>query len=57
MKHVTKDELLKAVLQENGALRSQLTQAQSNIDYIAMMSGTELESAETEEANTNEQVL
>lgn len=57
MKHVTKDELLKAVLQENGVLRSQLTKAVSNIDYIAMMSGTELESAETEEANTNEQVL
>lgn len=55
MKYVTKDELLKSTLKENGALRSQLTKAESNINYIAMM--TEVEIDTNEEANESEQVL
>ena len=54
MKKVTKDELLKMTLKENGALRSQLVHAKSDIDYIAMMAGVDIE---TEEVGGDEQIL
>lgn len=45
MEHVTKDELLKAILKENGALQHQLVQVRSDIDYVAMMTEVEIETA------------
>lgn len=50
MKHVTNDELLKAVMKENRALQHQIAKAKSDIDYIAMMTEVEMETA-TEEVD------
>jgi hypothetical protein len=52
MEYVTKDELLKSALKENGALRSQLAKAKSDIDYIAMMTEVDIDTeAEAEEVS------
>lgn len=50
MKQVTNDELLKTAVKENLALQHQIAKAKSDIDYIAMMTEVEMETA-TEEVN------
>lgn len=54
MKHVSKDELLRETIRENCALHSQLATAESNIDYIAMMTEVDIGA---EEVSESEQVL
>ena len=56
MKHVTKDELIRNLAQENAALRADALQAASNIDYIAMVTGVELETEGKEETGNEQQV-
>jgi hypothetical protein len=56
MKHVTKDELIRNLEQKNAALRADALRAASNIDYIAMVTGVELETEGKEETGNEQQV-
>lgn len=56
MKHVTKDEQIRNLTQENAVLRADALQAASNIDYIAMVTGVELETEGKEETGDEQQV-
>ena len=50
MKQVTNDELIKTAMKENRVLQHQIAKAKSDIDYIAMMTEVEMETA-TEEVD------
>ena len=49
MKSISKDELIKKLMQENSQLKSKLTRVTSNIDYISMMVDVELETEGADE--------
>lgn len=49
MKPVTKNELIQKLTQENSMLKASAMQNASNIDYIAMVTGTKLEVSENEQ--------
>ncbi|MEG2176908.1 MAG: hypothetical protein RRY97_08565 [Oscillibacter sp.] len=56
MKPVSEKELIRALVAENGALKSQLSRATSDVDYIAMMANIDITPVETEGKN-NEPTL
>ena len=56
MKPVTKNELIQKLTQENSMLKASAMQNASNIDYIAMIAGAELETEEKEETGDEQQI-
>ena len=43
MKKLSKDELIKSLIQENNQLKSQTIKNTSDVDYLSMMAGVSLE--------------
>ena len=54
MKIVTDRELLQVERKKNAALQNALLKAQSDIDYLSLMTGVELSTEDTNEVTSDE---